>query len=218
MTVSSTIYNSRLLKADRRAVSQAEGSRIHRTVFEQLARLDDVFLRPGVSLAVAPTGLPGQLLVLPIVGGALLTTTQETERAVLPGCLYAVPAGEAFTLANPFEQQTVNVLLLLHAPVPAAACPAVQEWSLPLTAKNVLVTPENPAVPMRVGLYDSRVKGIVTALDPAAYSMCFVLNGSFEIEDRLVEHRDALLLWETPTIEFEALSEMAILLYLEFSK
>jgi len=216
MAASPPVYPSRFLKADRRAVLPAEGSHTHRTVFEQPARLDDVFLQAGASLAVPPSGLPGQVLVMPVVGGALLTTAMEAERAVLPGSLYAVPAGETFTLTNPFEHETVNVLLLL-APVPAAACAAVQEWELPLTAKNVLVGPANSAVPVRVGLYDSRVKGTLSALDPTAYALCYVLNGSFEIEDRLVEHRDALLLWETPTIEFEALSETAILLYLEFT-
>lgn len=210
------VYNSQFLKADRRAVIQAEGSQTFRTTFEQQARLDDVFLLPGASRQVDPTGRAGQVLVLPIVGGALLTTAQEPERALLPGCLYALPAGAGFTLANPFEQETVNVLVL-QAPVPAATTTAVREVPLPLTAKNTLVAPEGSVLPARVGLYDSRMKGTIPALDPAAFSLCYVLNGSFEIEDRLVEHRDALLLWQTPAIGFEALSETAILFYLEFT-
>lgn len=211
------VYNSRFLKADRRTVIQAEGSHTHRTTFEQQARFDDVFIRPGASLQIAAAGHYGHLLVLPIVGGALLSTAQEAEMPVLPGFIYTVPASAtgSLTLTNPFEKETVN-LLLLHAPVPAAAGAAGQEFELPLTARNVLVAPGSEALPVRVGLYDSRVKDRIVALSPAGVALCYVLNGSFEIEDRLVEHRDALLLWQTPTIEFEALSETAILFYLHF--
>ncbi|MDO7844858.1 hypothetical protein Q5H92_00700 [Hymenobacter sp. M29] len=211
------VYKSRFLKADRRTVIQAEGGQTYRTSFEQPARLDDIFIRPGASVQMDATGLTGQLLVLPIVGGALLTTAQTVETALLPGYLYTVPAAEAgsLVLTNPFEKETVNILLI-QAPVPSAAAAVVQEFQLPLTEKNVLVAPDNPALPVRVGLYDSRVKGHIPALGLGGFSLCYVLNGSFEIEDRLAEHRDALLLWETAEIEFEALSETAILLYLEF--
>ncbi|WP_201982880.1 hypothetical protein [Hymenobacter rubidus] len=213
------VYNSRFLKADRRAVIKAEGSQLWRTTFEQQVRLDDIFILPGATVQAGTAGPGGQLLVLPIVGGALLTTAQETDRPLVPGCLYAIPAvdARAFTLANPFGKETVNVLLI-QAPVPAAASAAVQEYQLPLTTKNMLVAPESGALPARVGLYDSRVKGTIPAIGPTGLSLCYVINGSFEIEDRLVEHRDALLLWETPAIDFEALSETAILFYLEFSR
>ena len=212
------VYNSRFLKADRRTVLPADGSQTYRTTFEQRARLDDIFLLPGASVQVDLAGFAGQLLVLPIVGGALLTTAQESERALLPGCVYTVPEADAhsLTLTNPFEKETVNILLI-QAPVPAAAGAAVQEFEVPLTVKNGLVAPASPAVPVRLGLYDSRVKDHIPAIPPAGRSLCYVLNGSFEIEDRLVEHRDALLLWETNRIDFEALSETAILLYLEMA-
>jgi hypothetical protein len=212
-----TAYTSRFLKADRRAVVRTNGSQTCRTTFEQQARLDDVFILPGASVRPDTTGAGGQLLVLPIVGGALLTTARGAETALVPGCIYLVPAADAdsFTLTNPFEKETVNVLLL-QAPLPAAASDAVQEFALPLTEKNVLVAPENQALPVRIGLYDSRVKDVIPAIRPGGFSLCYVLNGAFEIEDRLVEHRDALLLWETPAIDFEALSETAILFYLEF--
>ena len=213
------VYKSRFLKADRRIVVEAAGSHVYRTIFEQQARFDDVFLLPGASCQGDAAGLAGQLLVLPIVGGALLTTAQETDRALLPGCLYTIPAADVATctFTNPFEHETVN-LLLLYAAVPAAArATAVQEFQLPLTAKNVLVPTKNQALPAQVGVFDSRTKGTIAARSTGGFSLCYVLNGSFEIEDRLAEHRDALLLWETPTIEFEALSETAILFYLEFA-
>jgi hypothetical protein len=218
-TLLPTVYNSRFLKADRRTILKTEGGQTYRTTLEQQARLDDIFILPGASVRADTAGLAGQLLVLPIAGGALLTTAQESEIVLAPGCIYAVPAveGASLTLTNPFDKETVNILLI-QAPVPTAASATVQEFQLPLTVKNTLVATENQALPTRVGLYDSRVKGSIPAISPDGFSLCYVINGSFEIEDRLAEHRDALLLWETPAIDFEALSETAILLYLEFSK
>ncbi|GAB3741204.1 hypothetical protein GCM10027594_20960 [Hymenobacter agri] len=212
------IYKSRFLKADRRTVIETAGVQVYRTSFEQQARFDDVFLRPGASWQPDTAGLAGhQLVILPIVGGALLTTMHETDQALLPGCLYTVPTAYTCTLTNPFEHETVN-LLLLHVRVPAAEPAGVQELALPLTQKNVLVASEPPFASAQVGLYDSRVKDGISGISPDGFSLCYVINGSFEIEDRLAEHRDALLLWETPEIAFEALSETAILFYLRFER
>jgi hypothetical protein len=47
--------------------------------------------------------------------------------------------------------------------------------------------------------------------------MVYIINGSFEVDGRLMEHRDALLVWDTDSIEYEALSEAAIILLIEFS-
>lgn len=45
--------------------------------------------------------------------------------------------------------------------------------------------------------------------------MAFVLQGTFEVENRLLEAKDGLALWNTANIELEALSNEAILLLLE---
>jgi|GEM_PF-3296900 len=212
------VYNSLFLKADFRPVITTAGSHTYRSSVAQQARLDDIFLLPGASLRPDTAGLGGQLLLLPIVGGALLSTAHEHERPLLPGCLYALPEADAATLmlTNPFDV-TVNVLLI-RAPVPAAATAAVRELELPLTAKNTLVAPADATLPVRVGLYDSRVKDHLAVPGPGVGGgLCYVLNGAFEIDDRLAEHRDTLLLWDTPRIDFEALSETAMLLYLQFA-
>lgn len=212
------IYTSRFLKAEARTEQRFAGGRVLRTSFAGQAQLDDLFIRPGATLCPAADGAAGPVLLLPIVGGALLTTAHGPEIGLAPGFIYTIPAAEAahLTLTNPFEDQTVN-LLLIRATGLGAAHDSVQELELPLTAKNVLVTPPNQALPVRVGLYDSRVKDAVTGISPAVSALCYVLNGSFEIEDRLAEHRDALLLWSTPEVAFEALAETSLLLYLQLS-
>ena len=42
-----------------------------------------------------------------------------------------------------------------------------------------------------------------------------VINGAFEIQNRLLENRDAIILWEITELEFEALSENALIIFFE---
>ena len=42
-----------------------------------------------------------------------------------------------------------------------------------------------------------------------------VINGACEFQDRLMETRDAILLYDLNTLEFEALSENLLIIFLE---
>ncbi len=65
--------------------------------------------------------------------------------------------------------------------------------------------------------------GIFTGREEAVYELkhlhskfyCFVIDGAFEIEGRLLHARDGLALWNTKTVELEALSNNAIVLVIE---
>lgn len=69
--------------------------------------------------------------------------------------------------------------------------------------------------PNFIGLYDGRKEGIYTLCQPHKSIFGMVLNGAFEFQNRLLENRDAILLSEIETLEFEALSENALLVFLE---
>lgn len=66
-----------------------------------------------------------------------------------------------------------------------------------------------------IGLFDGRKEGTFTLKNPRNGVFAFVLSGAFEIEDRLLEAKDGLALKVTHKIEWEALSENAILLVIE---
>ena len=50
---------------------------------------------------------------------------------------------------------------------------------------------------------------------PEAGLFVFVIEGAFEVQYRLLHPRDRLVLWEADTIEWEALSNDAVILVIE---
>ena len=68
---------------------------------------------------------------------------------------------------------------------------------------------------LHFGVFDGRREAEYRLENPENGIFAFVINGAFELENRLLEARDGLALWDTDKLELEALSENAILLLLE---
>lgn len=67
-----------------------------------------------------------------------------------------------------------------------------------------------------LGMYQLRTKDTLTAKPPNSY-MVFIISGAFEVNDRLLETREALLIDNTELIDFEALSNNALMLIIELT-
>jgi len=73
------------------------------------------------------------------------------------------------------------------------------------------------ALPCRasLGRFTGRAEAEYHLRRPGAGFFAFVLAGAFEIAGRLLHANDGLALWDTGTVEVEALSNDALLLVLE---
>lgn len=71
--------------------------------------------------------------------------------------------------------------------------------------------------PIYIGRFGGRVDGIYKVQNPKGVFI-FVIEGAFEVQNRLLQSRDALALRNVTEIEFEALSNDAILLIMEGSE
>ncbi|UZT97978.1 hypothetical protein ODZ84_22910 [Chryseobacterium fluminis] len=69
--------------------------------------------------------------------------------------------------------------------------------------------------PNFIGLYDGRKEDTYIFYKSQKSVFGMVINGAFEFQNRMLETRDAILLSEIETLEFEALSENALILLLE---
>lgn len=74
---------------------------------------------------------------------------------------------------------------------------------------------EDVDYPNFIGLYDGRKEDHYVLYNSQKSVFGMVINGAFEFQNRLLESRDAILLSEIEKLEFEALSENALLLFLE---
>ncbi|WP_449400412.1 pirin family protein [Chryseobacterium wanjuense] len=69
--------------------------------------------------------------------------------------------------------------------------------------------------PAFIGLYDGRKKQKYDLKLDNKSIFGIVINGACEFQDRLLETRDAILLQGLETLEFDALSENLLVIFLE---
>lgn len=120
----------------------------------------------------------------------------------------------AFTLKNNLPEEKADILMIEIINTGAEESSAAGEITFP--ERNTLLPLCSPAgYPGFIGLYDGRKEGVYTVSQKNRSVFGMVINGAFELQNRLLETRDALLIADTETIEFEALSENALLILLE---
>ena len=75
------------------------------------------------------------------------------------------------------------------------------------------------AISLYISIYCSTVSDWAETAEPIKNKKngiyAFVIEGVFEVQDRLLHTKDGLAMWDAEEIDFEALSNGAILLLLE---
>jgi len=210
-----TIYPSRFSRADSRTDESRPGCRIFTTRFANTVVVRDIFLSAGAVMQPGHSGHSCDLL-FPIVGPVSVSGKNTGEQLLAPGTLFN-NATDEITICNPLED-TVNLLQIgYNMPDGAPGDTHTLLAELHITEKNRIFHADAFAGHISVGIYDSRTKDKVRTTNPASSLFTYVINGSFEVEGRLMEYRDGLLQWQTEETELEALSETAILLIIECS-
>lgn len=69
--------------------------------------------------------------------------------------------------------------------------------------------------PSFIGLYEGRKEEIYSLYNSNKRIFGMIINGAFEFQNRLLETRDSILLRGIQTLEFEALSENALIIFFE---
>ncbi|RXM37788.1 hypothetical protein BOQ62_20385 [Chryseobacterium sp. CH21] len=153
------------------------------------------------------------LLILPLYGEIIITDFYET-----------ISAGMSLTLNTEAGKDIVIKNMVYHDQTDFLIFEFKKEENIQNYAKNELdFTLKNNAFkisktleqPNFIGLYNGRAEGYYALKDSNKSIFGMVINGAFEFQNRLMENRDALLLWEIEELEFEALSENALILFME---
>ena len=161
--------------------------------------------------------LDATVLLLPLVGGIRVHSSGKPW-SIEAGAVLALPlqAAESYRIENPYADELVSYLHIVLQGSEAAE-PYLGSFDL---SKNVnqLSTIHDTHHRLSIGQFGGRVD-VEHALNQTANdAFIFVIDGVFEVQNRLLHHRDALLLPTPETLEFEALSDGAILLVLEIKK
>ena len=160
-----------------------------------------------------------ELFILPLFGGIEYKDHLGNENFIRVEQIqrFTVQKGMSFEISNPFEEN-VSYLQMGFDANNRDLENNFKTFNFDLTQKNQLIHLfEIENTKGFIGIFEGRKEGFYKLKEVSNGVFVFVINGAFEIENRLLESKDGLSLQQIDTIEWEALSENAILLVLEIS-
>lgn len=209
---------AKIYLADRYVTEQSDGTRSiaifneQAYSFDNLLSVKDETIAPGRSVEYH---LPAGAILLPVVGSLLVHPDGE-ETELTCGELMLLNQAKHIKVFNNYDNVLINYVIVI-CKQPFNAVSSVSKFSFCLDRnKNEMqeVFSHHP-IKMAIGKFEMRRNTTWPTGRPDKYSFCWVLQGSFEIEGRLLHARDALAVWNTPTLEIESLGKESILLLLE---
>ncbi|WP_374461268.1 hypothetical protein [Chryseobacterium taeanense] len=153
------------------------------------------------------------IMVMILYGEILIN---DFEKTISSEQVFTLSSNESNLLhiKNNLEEEKADVLIFEFKNKKNNRFFAVED--LHIISKNILFPiSENVEYPNFIGLYEGRKEQeyILRENNKSIFGM--VINGAFEFQNRLMESRDAIILSEIATLEFEALSENALLIFFE---
>jgi hypothetical protein len=231
-----TQAEARIYLKTQRGLTQSEGFRSYHTFnfgdyisegkepVGQLIAFNDQILNAGQRVGIEVSS-PTEIILLPVVGG--LELVDGAGESVFIGVgesfrFIAFPEND-FKISNPYPVETVNYLQIhLRPNMSDTALNNLLDDSplnvFSLEEKNKLVpafTSSDKTVVGKIGLYGGRQEETVVNQNTANVLFSYVISGAFEVQNRLLEVGDALTLWNAEELEFEALSDGAVVLVME---
>ena len=186
-----------------------------------LLTLNDETLLPHCSCKISVEEAV-EVILLPLVGAIEIDEGRGYVRYVDSGesLSLMVEPGDGFLLTNPYPEQAINYLQirLLNSNSPFQdnitntfdlndKNTLIPIWDAPASQQNLVI-----------GKYEGRQDGVYLCKNPGNQVFIFIIEGAFEVQNRLLEKRDGLSLKNLQQVEFEALSNDAIILILETAR
>lgn len=169
-----------------------------------------------------PVGAGEAILLIPVVGSVAFQTNATDAGIVEAGGIHLITFEKSTTieLSNPFKAELINFLHVWFSPDTATAMGRDVNHTFDLDKRINLMVPlvslnGSMSVSVGIGKFDGRVDRVYSLEKASNGVFVFVIEGAFEVENRLLQQRDGLILWNTDKVEFESLSNNAIILIIE---
>jgi quercetin 2,3-dioxygenase len=154
------------------------------------------------------------VIIIPIIGGLEYhNTLQNGFLEAGKGLSLSAQEGMKYKIINPYENEYINFVQIWLKNISKECIPKLEEFSFDLNEKNQLqaifsVNNQDGFI----GKYEGRKKGEYILKNPENGVFVFVIDGAFEVQDRLLQARDGLAISGIEMIDFEALSNDAVIL------
>lgn len=207
---------SKIIKADLSVWKKKGSSVVNTMVSEQenpnLRNVVETVLEEGGSYNF--TYQAGSTILIIVLYGEILIN--DFRKSITSEQVFIVKSKEShfLTLKNNFADEKADILILeLKSKRPDDF---FSLENLNFKNQNTLLQISNKLeYPNFIGLYEGRKEQEYSLYNKENTLFGIVLNGAFEFQNILLEARDAVIIKEIETLEFEALSENALLLFLE---
>ncbi len=224
-----TDVQGQLYLAGQRGIAQTDGFRsFHtfnfgpyqaagRTPFGPLCMVNDETLAACHQLTMQ-VDEPMFVLILPLVGGVEVSSpVADTSYAVAGEALMlSLSAQSSYSVTNPYDTELINYLHIWLNACPAKPfSPGVSVMAFDLARTNQLFSVGGTGMRVFVGQYAGREEDSIRVTDPGKGLFAFVVEGAFEVQNRLLHARDSIALWNVASVEFEALSNNALILFID---
>jgi hypothetical protein len=181
--------------------------------FHTIYRFSDNLLLGGQSYF--PTAKQGSCLILLPLTGAMEVYHQGKSELIGIGeiAFLKIDNEEEIQIENPYLDEAINFLeIWISIPPRCNLQSFLNAFDIEKQA-NQLIALSNKSSPFQlwIGKFDGR-KEETLFLRKGQKLFAFVVHGAFEFQNRLLEGRDAVWLWDCEGVEFEALANESILL------
>ncbi|MFV0564812.1 MAG: hypothetical protein ACK5NB_03160 [Flavobacteriaceae bacterium] len=183
----------------------------HRFPFGSLEVVNDEYLAPLQNINY-DFNAQTQLILIPLVGAfdfKGLNTNGFVHSEQIQ--LLNAQKSSSLSISNPYSENWINYLQLR---IKTAENP--QKIDFNYNSKNTLQTIyTSNEIRITTGFFDSKAETVYRLKEKENGLFAITLNGAFEIENRLMENRDALCVKNSEEIDIEALTHQSIILLLE---
>ncbi|MBB6003296.1 pirin [Arcicella rosea] len=159
------------------------------------------------------------LILLPLVGGFLFTFNSNEKEYIVASQSFMISgeAGDTYEIANPYADETIS-FLQIQLKEAKSETEKFDIKELNLDEQNQLISLNSKENNFFIGQYEGREEGFYQLKNPKNGLFVLIIEGAFEVQNRLLETKDALALWnftDDAKVEFEALSNGAMILLAE---
>lgn len=158
------------------------------------------------------------VIILPLFGGIEYNDNLGNTEFLRVEQISATAIDDESTVRifNPYENENVSYLQIEFQKEQDDLQKGIQLTEIDFNTRNELI----PLFEIKkgigfIGVYDGRKEGFYTLKNSENGVFIFIISGAFEVENRLLETKDGLSMSKVDTIEWEALSENAVLLVFE---
>ena len=189
----------------------------HKKPFGDLYVLNDDTLAAGkiVRMTIEETA---DILLIPIVGTVEFKINNRNPEFVEAGqsLLYNADKNSTIEFANPYENDLINFLQIWIKTKTGTKSNIAEIFSFDINErKNCLINLLSKNSNYKIGKYKGREEGIYKFRNLDNGLFVYIVEGAFEVQGRLLHQGDGLALWNVVDVDFEALSNDAIILFLE---